>query len=154
VAVHKAVVVAPTGFAVRTAAVHTLEEAGVDSMVFEELDLVLETWDSETLDAAIADTMETWASDQVAVVAACCIQTVLGKDMATMVLHTDWTAVGRVAVAEPTNRVARVQADFQAAADSGHMDWVVAQGTAVAQMRWHSTICWREAWCMVYGVCG
>jgi hypothetical protein len=36
-------------------------------------------------------------------------------------------------------------AELQAVADSGHTDWVAAQGIAEAAMRCNSPFCWREA---------
>jgi hypothetical protein len=122
-AVRKTAGVVPTGLvagtaAVRTAAaVHILEEVGVDSMGIGELGLPLATWD-----VAIADTSETWVSDQVAAVAACCIPTA-PEGMAMMVLHMDWqVAEGRVAVAGRTSPGAEEWAELQAAADAGRMD--------------------------------
>jgi hypothetical protein len=122
-AVRKTAAIVPTGLAagtaaVRTAAVHILEEVGVDSMGIGELGLPLATWD-----VAIADTSETWVSDQVAAVAACCIPTGPEEGMAMMVLHMDWqVAEGRVAVAGRTSPGAEEWAGLQAAADAGRMD--------------------------------
>jgi hypothetical protein len=123
-AVRKAAAVVPTGLAAGTAAVrtaaavHTLEEVGVDSMEIGELGLPLATWD-----VAIADTPETWVSGQVAAVAACCIPSAPEEGMAMMVLHMDWqVAEGRVAVAGRTSPGAAEWAELQAAADAGRMD--------------------------------
>jgi hypothetical protein len=123
-AVHMAAEVVPTGLAAGTAAVrtaaavHILEEVGVDSMEIGELGLPLATWD-----VAIADTSETWVSDQVAAVAACCIPTGPEAGMAMMVLHMDWqVAEGRVAVAGRTSPGAEEWAELQAAADAGRME--------------------------------
>jgi hypothetical protein len=123
-AVRKVAAVVPTGLAVDTAAVrtaaavHILEEVGVDSMGLGELGLPLATWD-----VVIADTSETWVSDQVAAVAACCIPTAPEEGMVMMALHMDWqVAEGRVAVAGRTSPGAGEWAGLQAAADSGRMD--------------------------------
>jgi hypothetical protein len=118
-------VAVPIGSAADTAAVHTaaaadhiLEGVGADSMGFGELGLPLETWD-----VVIADTLETWAADRVVAVAACCTLPVPGEDMAMMVLHMG--SVGRATVAglpsPGAEGRAALQAELQAAADSGRM---------------------------------
>jgi hypothetical protein len=113
-AARKTAGVVPTGLA----AVHILGEVGADSMGIGELGLPLATWD-----VAIADTSETWVSDQVAAVAACCIPTAPEEGMVMMVLHMDWqVAEGRVAVAGRTSPGAEEWAGLQAAADAGRMD--------------------------------
>jgi hypothetical protein len=123
-AARKTAGVVPTGLAAGTAAVrtaaavHILGEVGADSMGIGELGLPLATWD-----VAIADTSETWVSDQVAAVAACCIPTAPEEGMVMMVLHMDWqVAEGRVAVAGRTSPGAEEWAGLQAAADAGRMD--------------------------------
>jgi hypothetical protein len=89
-AVHKAAAVVPTGFAAAVAG-RILGEPVVDSIGFEEPGLSPETWGAETWGTRKVDTLGTWAAGQVVVVVACCIEIAPGEDMATMVLHTDWS---------------------------------------------------------------